>query len=157
MREWYSDKIRQYFRAIEPHLGGEIVKHRFIGMYAVKSAFKSYGGEGLWVATDKALYFYGRAKGIYFGTGLATGKELFSAHGKVLVFSFDKMINFEHKRDRFFVEYDVSTQGAEYKKNVKKFRIRMYLGKEGKEKETKVKLLSRAAEFNQYVQSCLKR
>lgn len=149
MKEYYTEKIQKYFPRIESFLKDEKVIYRFYGKYKTKSAWEKAELNGLWVVTDRNLYFQGKAS----FSGWQTKKG-----GQVLTIPINSITTMEPKGKvkwalKFSIEKMLFPTTSKKVGKDEKLTIVMAQGIENKTKEPKAEWIKRAEEFNSYLKS----
>ena len=148
MEEWYPEIIEKYYPLIEPYVKDENVVFRFTGTF-FKMGFSSTLLSGLYVVTDKTIYFCGKAKG---GSWASIGKS-----GKIQVIPIDSIYLVNNKKNTFTIKYGLDWMGEKYAGKASKFQMQMHQGKrkteKGKEKESKLDTFARAGQLKEYIDS----
>ena len=144
MKEWFIDKINLYMPLIEPYLEDETIVHRFVGLFDGIGA----RGSGLFVITEKNIYFRGKPKAgaTTFTWQLVKAKE-------VQHIPIDSIYEFIQKKNKFILKLTLDWMGEKYVGKKDKTVFEMYQGKEGKVKESKEELMKRVMEFKTYIES----
>ncbi|MHA1310996.1 MAG: hypothetical protein ACTSQO_08710 [Candidatus Helarchaeota archaeon] len=150
MKEYYPEIMEKYMPEIEPYLEGEKVQMRFVGVWLGAGARLS----GLFVVTDKKLYFRGKAKMSAWSStySLATSGAK-SKH--VQMIPLDSIIDLKQKKNKFIITEVLDWMGGKYAGKGKKMKviIEMAQGKENGKKETKDELFARCDELKNYIES----
>jgi len=141
MQEYYSEITNTHFPDIQPLIeeAGETVVHRFVG------TFLGYGVRlsGLYVITDKNLYFRGKMKVTFTSSTWSMAKSGSKAKN-VFIIPLDSIYELTHKKTEFILKHKLDYMGGKYIGKRDKIVVAMYQGKEGKQVESKEEWLKRA-------------
>ena len=145
MKEYFTEQIQKYFPLIQPSLKEEEVIYRFYGRYKTKSMWEKANLAGLWVVTNKNLYFQGKAS----FSGWQTSKG-----GRVLTIPVNSIFFLKPKGEvNWVLKHSIDFMGPKYVGKKQKVTIVMLQGKENKTKELKTEWFKRAEEFYSFLKS----
>ncbi|MHA1229322.1 MAG: hypothetical protein ACTSRP_07845 [Candidatus Helarchaeota archaeon] len=150
MKEYFPDIINKYMPEIEPYIENEKVVMRFVGTWIGGGARLS----GLYVVTDKKIYFRGKVKMSAWSTTASlaiSGSKSKHVH----MIPLDAIIKVVQKKNVFTITEKLDWMGEKYAKKGKKMKVAIEIaqGKEAGKKETKDELFARCDEFRQYIES----
>ena len=126
MKEYYSEVMDRHFPSIKACLeADEQIQMRFVGKHLEPSPWAPVLLTGLYVVTDKNLYFCGKAG--FQGGITSSGKS-----GTVIKIPLNTISYFEVKKNSGTLKYRVDFMGPKYQGKQAKVKFEILRGKEGK-------------------------
>jgi len=154
LKEYYPTIFERYYPEIEASLEDENPIYRFVGVYAEKTFTKNISLKGLFVFTDKNIYFRGKAKAS-FNKGWVdyarSGSKQF-----VMKYPLEALRVLKQGGSKFVIKYDLGyTHGEKYAGKLKKMVMTVNRGKDEKGKEPKEEWLGRIEEIRKFIDEAI--